>query len=107
MLVNKSYFPPPRSDAACQLCQDLRIRKPGENENCLGIRLQDLPEAAKAGCLVCKILFESVMGLMAPMKEFSLMPDDELFGIVIFSTTPADPNLEGIQATPIDNPNSN
>ena len=81
MLVNKSYFPPPRSDAACQLCQlcqDLRIRKQGENENCLGIRLQDLPEAAKAGCLVCQILFESVMDLVTPLKGFSPMPDEEL-----------------------------
>ncbi len=101
MLVNKRYFPPPRSDAACQLCQDLRIRKPDENGNCLGIRLQDLPKAAKAGCFTCKILFESVTDLMSSFKRLSPLPAEELFGIVIFSTTPPAPNRDGIRASPL------
>lgn len=38
---------------------------------------------------------------MAPLKGFSPMPHEKPLVIVNFSTTPADPNHDGIRATPL------
>jgi hypothetical protein len=38
---------------------------------------------------------------MAPLKGFSPFPDEEVFGIVIFSTAPAQSHHDGIRATPL------
>lgn len=86
MLLNKQYIPPTKSDASCQLCQDLNLSGPSIR-GMLGIRLQDLPETAHSGCLPCRILLESVADLMAPLKGFPPLPDEEIIGITLFSGT--------------------
>jgi hypothetical protein len=88
MLLNGRYIPPPPSQAACQLCQDLDIRRPGEEYGALSIRLQDLPRAQKLGCIVCQMLFESVSDLMAPLRGFPPLPDEEVIGFTIQSKAP-------------------
>jgi hypothetical protein len=102
MLLNRRYIPPPKSDAACQLCQDLRIRPvDGVKYGSLGIRLQDLPEAAKAGCFICGVLFESVTDLFAPLKGFAPLPTEEVFGITISSEARPESNGQGCPLAPL------
>lgn len=86
MLLNKQYIPPPKSDASCQLCQDLNLSSPSIR-GILGIRLQDLLETTRSGCRPCRILLESVAHLMAPLRGFPPLPDEEIIGITLFSGT--------------------
>jgi hypothetical protein len=101
MLLNGRYIPPPPSKAACQLCQDLDIRRKDKGYGALSIRLQDLPRAQKSGCKVCHMLFESVSDLMAPLRGFSPLPHEEVIGITIQSTALIEAGEQNSNVSPL------
>lgn len=79
MLSNKRYFPPPRTTAACQHCQDLNLSHPTV-DGILGIPLSLLQASAASGCPYCELLIKALElpGLEPPNNE-------ELFGVTLFS----------------------
>lgn len=101
MLLNGRYIPPPPSKAACQLCQDLDIRRKGKEYGALSIRLQDLPRAQKLGCRVCHMLFESVSDLMVPLRGFPPLPHEEIIGFTIQSKAVIEAGEENSNVSPL------
>lgn len=79
MLSNKRYFPPPRTNAACQHCQDLNLSLP-TIDGILGIPLGLLQTSAASGCPYCALLIKALElpGLEPPNNE-------DLFGVTLFS----------------------
>ncbi|KAK5993527.1 hypothetical protein PT974_06959 [Cladobotryum mycophilum] len=79
MLANKSYFPPPKTNASCQYCQDLNLSYPGI-DGMLGIPLKHMQTSAASGCPFCELLTKALElpGLDPPENQ-------ELVGVTLFS----------------------
>jgi hypothetical protein len=101
MLLGKRFIPPPPSNATCQVCQDLKIRPAGARDGFLDIRLQDLPGTAQSGCVMCRILHESVTDLLFPLRGFQPLPDEEVFGITLHSKAGSEPHEERTEVNPL------
>ncbi|KAL4901079.1 heterokaryon incompatibility protein-domain-containing protein [Aspergillus multicolor] len=85
MLANRTYFPPPKSDASCQLCQDLRIRREDEHSGFLGVPLWKMADSARRGCFICRVLLEAVLELTKDFVVPEHLPGKEIIGFTIRS----------------------
>jgi hypothetical protein len=85
MLVNGTYLRRPETQASCQLCQDLRIRREEEDSGFLGMPLWKMDESARNGCLICRILLEAVIELTRGFVVPSHLLGKEIVGFTIRS----------------------
>lgn len=95
MLLNKRYLPPPKTQAACQHCQDLDLRDPAIR-GILGIPVHILRGSAERGCPFCRLLAGALglQGLEPPSGE-------SLFGVTLFSNGAADDRYSPEASTPL------
>ncbi|RDW64342.1 HET domain-containing protein [Aspergillus mulundensis] len=100
MLANRTYFPPPPSNASCQLCQDLRIRGDEEGSGFLGMPLWKMDDSARKGCFICRMLLQAVMELTQDFVVPSHLPGKEIIGFTIRSEAVIDSASESKRRLP-------
>jgi hypothetical protein len=79
MLVNTRYFPPPKTDASCQYCQDFNLSHPAL-KGMLGIPLEALRRSAISGCPSCEVLLKAL-----DLQDLDPPDGQELVGVTLFS----------------------